>query len=326
MLDTAASDELARAKLDAERLRGDALVQRSRVIAEACREAERLSVALRRQAEAVLSDAQRTAEEWLAEVDEERDRVLAEAEAIAAEWLAEVDAERERILAAARHEAAGIGERARRHHARLAAMAAPPPAEPDTEEPDTDAVDEPPQPSGGALVVVGGAHPPARSSHERRWSLGARTAAVALTAAAVVVSVLGLRLQDDQGRANRADAQLISDDEAAYDAARRQAGSRTVVLDAGDGDGGPRVPAVLVDGGGWVDADALPRLEAGRTYQLWANDGRRLVSLGILGYDPGVRAFQTAGDVAVRGLAITEEPDAGSRTPGETMVVTATVG
>lgn len=123
-------DELDAAQRDAERLRGDALVERARIIAEALREGERLAAGVRAEAEARLAEAERDAEEWLAEADQERERLLGEARALAAEvvgeaedtaetWLGEVDAERARLEA----EAEGVRTAARMQGAALLAAA-----------------------------------------------------------------------------------------------------------------------------------------------------------------------------------------------------------
>src|SRR5829696_4673311 len=101
-------DDLEAAQRDAERLRGDALVERARIIAEALRDAE----------------------EWLTEAEQERERLLAEARGLAAElvgeaeeqaeaWLGEVDAERSRLEA----EAEGVRTAARMQGAALLAAA-----------------------------------------------------------------------------------------------------------------------------------------------------------------------------------------------------------
>lgn len=123
-------DDLDLAQRDAERLRGDALVERARIIAEALREGERLAAGVRAEAAARLAEAERDAEEWLAEADQERERLLGEARALAAEvvgeaeeqaeaWLGEVDAERTRLEA----EAEGVRTAARMQGAALLAAA-----------------------------------------------------------------------------------------------------------------------------------------------------------------------------------------------------------
>ena len=61
---------------------------------------------------------------------------------------------------------------------------------------------------------------------------------------------------------------------------------------------------VLPDGTGYLTSQ-LPRLPAGRTYQLWGVDNRNTISLGVMGRDPDVVAFQAAGHPAA--IAVTEE-------------------
>ncbi len=123
-------DDLELAQRDAERLRGDALVERARIIAEALREGERLAAGVRAEAAARLAEAERDAEEWLAEADQERERLLGEARTLATEvvgeaeeqaeaWLGEVDAERSRLEA----EAEGVRTAARMQAAAMLAAA-----------------------------------------------------------------------------------------------------------------------------------------------------------------------------------------------------------
>ena len=66
---------------------------------------------------------------------------------------------------------------------------------------------------------------------------------------------------------------------------------------------------VLPDGSGYLMAPELPGLGSDSTYQLWGDSGSGLlVSLGLLGSDPGTIAFQAGTDLSA--LAITAE-DAG---------------
>ena len=66
-------------------------------------------------------------------------------------------------------------------------------------------------------------------------------------------------------------------------------------------------PEVLIaaDGSGYVVADSLPRLDAGRTYQLWLIVDDRVISAALLGNDPGVIPFRAEGNIA--GIAISNE-------------------
>jgi hypothetical protein len=68
-----------------------------------------------------------------------------------------------------------------------------------------------------------------------------------------------------------------------------------------------------VDGRGYVVVENLPKLPEGQTYQLWAlmPDGMQptMVSVGVLGRNPTVRAFTT--DAKVKGYGLTMEDSPG---------------
>jgi hypothetical protein len=69
--------------------------------------------------------------------------------------------------------------------------------------------------------------------------------------------------------------------------------------------------AVMTESGrGYFMATAMPALADDQTYQLWGvmADGQ-VVSLGVLGHDPHMAAFQASG--GLRGLAVTEEVKGG---------------
>ena len=89
-----------------------------------------------------------------------------------------------------------------------------------------------------------------------------------------------------------------------------------VQLQSADGEMTARA-VVLPDGSGFLMAHELPALDADRTYQLWGDTGAgSLVSLGLLGDDPAIIAFQAGTDLDA--LAITEEEAGGvvqSRNP-----------
>jgi anti-sigma-K factor RskA len=59
-------------------------------------------------------------------------------------------------------------------------------------------------------------------------------------------------------------------------------------------------------GTGYFMATSMPPLADDQTYQLWGvmGDGQ-VVSLGVLGHDPHIAAFQASGGLT--GLAVTEE-------------------
>jgi hypothetical protein len=133
-------------------------------------------------------------------------------------------------------------------------------------------------------------------------------AAVAAAAALVVGLLLGVTLTRDDP------AEQLNLEQLAAEAAAG-AGARSGTL---SGERVGEVKAVVAaDGSGFLYADGLPTLPAGRTYQMWSLDGTEPVSLGVLGADPGLVMFP-AGTATT--LAISEEPAAGSVAPTGTPV------
>jgi anti-sigma factor RsiW len=124
-----------------------------------------------------------------------------------------------------------------------------------------------------------------------RWPVA--TAAVGV-AAASVIGVLGLEVRDQGRRIDEMERNELAAVMAASDAT-------TVSL---TGDGGDTVPVIVRDGRAWVVASVLPELDEDRTYQLWGLAGDDLVSVAVLGRDPGVVSFDAAGYAL---LAITVE-------------------
>jgi hypothetical protein len=119
-------------------------------------------------------------------------------------------------------------------------------------------------------------------------------------AAAVVIAVLGVQVvhQDDR----------IEDLEAAMDGSTvADASVARLVSDDGD----MAVPAVLLPNGtGYLLTEDLPGLSEDRTYQLWGVTDRGVISLGLLGAEPGqVAPFQAGHEVSA--LAVTEEASPG---------------
>jgi anti-sigma-K factor RskA len=62
---------------------------------------------------------------------------------------------------------------------------------------------------------------------------------------------------------------------------------------------------IAADGTGFVIADTLPRLTDDRTYQLWVIVEDRVVSVALLGNEPGVVEFRAGGEIS--GIAISNE-------------------
>jgi anti-sigma-K factor RskA len=122
-------------------------------------------------------------------------------------------------------------------------------------------------------------------SWTRRRSL---PAAVVGIAAAAVIAVLGFQLREQDQRMDEMEAAL------------RVPEGEVVEL---TGDAGT-VPVVMNGDRAWLLAGALDELPDGRTYQLWGLAGDELVSVAVLGRDPGTMAFDADGYAL---LAITEE-------------------
>lgn len=152
--------------------------------------------------------------------------------------------------------------------------------------------------AGSAIANVDARQPveptplrPNRSS----WLLGA-VAAVALVVAGVAVVGARSATTDDPidvayTTAASADGSISADLVAEGSSARA-----TGVIDAG--------------GQGFVDGARLPRLDSDMTYQLWGvlSDTGDVVSIGILGFDPGLETFTVDGDVAALAITIEQAP------------------
>jgi hypothetical protein len=147
------------------------------------------------------------------------------------------------------------------------------------------------------LLPVPGTSPPAT----RRW--WARPAPLLAAAAVVVIAALGALALD----ANRRLDDLEGDRGVEAAMADALADPDSTVVDL---EGDVSVRAVLVDGTGYLAADELPAAPDGRTYQLWGGGDDGMVSLGVLGSEPGdVVAFE-AGDVEVLALTVEDGPHA----------------
>jgi anti-sigma factor RsiW len=149
----------------------------------------------------------------------------------------------------------------------------------------------------------------ARSTRPR-----ARAAAIVGSIAAALLLIAGLAVQvvrQDERIAELHVALQADALESAATMALTDPDSARVRLTSADGR--LEVSAVVLrDGSGYLMAEDLPALARDRTYQLWGQTGSGLVSLGLLGSDPGdVVAFQAGDQVAV--LAITDEHAGGVR-------------
>ena len=136
-------------------------------------------------------------------------------------------------------------------------------------------------------------------------------------AAALAIAVLGAQVVRQQQRLDDMESAV---EEATLEAAANHAfddpDALKLQLQSADGEMTARA-VVLPDGSGFLVAHELPALAGDRTYQLWGDTGAgSLVSLGLLGDDPAVVAFEAGTDLDA--LAITDEEAGGvvqSRNP-----------
>ena len=152
----------------------------------------------------------------------------------------------------------------------------------------------------------------------------ARVVTAVLAAAAVVaIAVLGLQVARQQDRIDDLAAEMHRDPlQQQALAARAAADAHVIALDAMSGSGDAEI-VMLPDGTGYFMNHGLPALTGDATYQLWAKVGdassAHMVSLGVLGTDPGVAPFRLT--AAPTMFEITKEPATGSPAPGDTVVM-----
>ncbi len=163
---------------------------------------------------------------------------------------------------------------------------------------------------------------PADGRRRRQRNTVSVIGAIAVAAAAVAV-VLGIGLvHADSKVSNLQSAQ--AQPSAAVTAALHAPGHRLVTLDTASNTQVAQV-VVVPSGQGYLVSSKLPPLGGGRTYQLWAIEGKQPISLGLLGGSPRQAAFTMAGSTRPSHLAITAEPAGGAVAPTSPIVATGTV-
>ena len=171
----------------------------------------------------------------------------------------------------------------------------------------------------------------ARGHHiERRR--GRRAVALLAAAAIVLAVVLGVQVVRQQDRIDDLAAEMHRDPmEQQALAARGSPDAHVIPLHAMEGgaidrEAGAEV-VMLPDGTGYLMGHTLPALDADGTYQLWAKvgdgDTARMVSLGVLGRDPGITPFSLATNPTM--FEVTAEPTPGSDAPGTNVVLRGAV-
>jgi anti-sigma-K factor RskA len=160
---------------------------------------------------------------------------------------------------------------------------------------------------------------PAAGTTRRRRIMVSTIGAIAVAAASVAV-VLGIGLVRADNKVSNLQAASP-----AVTAALRAPGHQLVVLDSSTSKTEQAKVVVLPSGQGYLVSSALPSLDKGRTYQLWAIEGNQPVSLGLLGGSPGQAAFTMAGATRPTHLSITAEPAGGSVFPTGPIIASGTV-
>ena len=156
------------------------------------------------------------------------------------------------------------------------------------------------------LAAVDGSRAQRPSQSTTRYLM---TAAAAV--AAGLVAVVGLQAYQQDRLMGQVQAALHDPLRPVLQTALDEPASRPLELRSADGRlavGG----AVTQEGVGYMRLSELPPLESDRTYQLWGAAGGRLVSLGVLGRDPGVISFPAD---PYSSFAITAEPGPGAVAP-----------
>jgi anti-sigma-K factor RskA len=142
--------------------------------------------------------------------------------------------------------------------------------------------------------------------------------------AAAVATVLGINLVRADNR-NTGYTTAIGTTGALL-AALDSPGHKLVNMDSGTGH--REAQFVITTGGlGYLVSDHLKALPSSETYQLWAINGGRSISLGLLGTKPSQSAFTagSSGSQLPSQLGITIEPAGGSVIPSSAMVASGTV-
>jgi hypothetical protein len=173
------------------------------------------------------------------------------------------------------------------------------------------------------LVSFGGAGV-GRRRDRRAYRMVAAALAVAATGA---IAVLGVQVARQQHRIDELASEMHGGTMQQQALAARSAQDAHVIqLAAASGTGRAEI-VMLPDGTGYLMEHELPALAEGSTYQLWAKVGDpaapRMVSLGVLGADPGIVPFRVSTPTIM--FEVTEEGAPGSVAPGDAVVVSGVV-
>lgn len=151
----------------------------------------------------------------------------------------------------------------------------------------------------------------------------ARLATTALAVAAAVIVLLGVSVVRLDHRVTAQDRAISRTGlQGVAGQAALQPGARVVRLSSLASQQTATV-LLLPDGKGYFFGDRLPKLDDNHTYQLWGVSGTTVVSLGVLGNNPDLRAFTA--DAPIEKLALTDELSPGVVASTRQPVVTGSV-
>ena len=165
-----------------------------------------------------------------------------------------------------------------------------------------------------------------QTRRRHRWMV--RTASLVAAAAAVLAVVLGVQVNHLNHQVNALSSTRQSVSAAAQAALENPATQRLQLTPPATSPGPKGTSVTLVvgqTGTGYVFASNLAPLPSSQTYQLWGAIDGQLVSLGVLGPDPGVRAFTYDTGTKVQAFAITAERGGGVVQTSHLPVVEAAV-
>jgi len=146
------------------------------------------------------------------------------------------------------------------------------------------------------------------SIDERRARNQRRAYAALAGVAAALALVVGIVVVRDDGQPAGVERDLAA---VAGEALVDPTSSRTTLRPPGAAAGPEATAVVTADGTGFILADDLPALADDRTYQLWGIANGQAISLGVLGADFDVAAFQVDDTTEFGAFAITEETAGG---------------
>jgi anti-sigma factor RsiW len=159
------------------------------------------------------------------------------------------------------------------------------------------ALEEPPP--ALRLEVVDGARAPARRRRNR-------VRAILAAAAAIVIVAMGVQLVRQGNQIDDLHHAVAANDvTSAAMQALADPSSQKLTLSSPSGAKSSATAVITSGGAGFLMPSGLPPLAPDRTYQLWAIMPGKVISLGLLGADPGITAFSGKG--AIKGLAVTDE-------------------